>query len=144
MPDEPQEFVIDRSKWRCGGEGPFRHGRGFTQLLNNQYYSDVIGMTALQLGCKPEELRGRPFLAEKDKSSGVESLEDRDTLIVNKWGYISAAARDLVLINDHEGLSDGEREERLLSKFKDAGAKLTFTGQYQPPDRPAEQAKGTS
>ena len=51
------EYVLDVSKWRCGGRGEHQLGDGiFTQLLNLEGYMCCLGMFAKQKGIKDNDL----------------------------------------------------------------------------------------
>lgn len=50
------EYVLDVSKWRCGGDGKYSCGTGITRLSNKHGYSCCLGQFALQKGVHEETL----------------------------------------------------------------------------------------
>ena len=50
------EFIIDRSKWRCGGQGKNSRGKGSVKLLNNEGFMCCLGQTCSQTGIENEDL----------------------------------------------------------------------------------------
>jgi hypothetical protein len=51
------EFVLDVSKWRSGGTGSEKLGRGDTLLLNRQGYQCCVGQFLEQCGVPREHLK---------------------------------------------------------------------------------------
>ena len=55
-----KKFIIDRSKWRCGGNlsdgGTNLRGEGITYLLNNQGFMCCLGQVAKQCGVDEYDL----------------------------------------------------------------------------------------
>lgn len=132
------EFVIDRSKWRSGGDGENQIGRGSTLLYNNQGFMCCLGQTCNQIGVKVKDMRG---LGEPGEISGndykdlpeiffnVEVEEDiwddgEEEVFLNDTD-LSAEA---ISINDNEEMGQRERERRLRELFAKHGHKLKFKG----------------
>lgn len=57
--NKPEKLILDYSKWRCGGYGDNRLGKGGVQLLNKDGYSCTIGIFARYLGATIEQLQNK-------------------------------------------------------------------------------------
>lgn len=135
------EFVIDRTKWRCGGNNGFttvnERGLGDTFLLNDEGYMCCLGHVALQCGLLREEISGHSdygdFIsdsAEKDSLSKLTTCllahgEDQDTKSLLDELQVTAIA-----INDDPKLSEEEREAELIEHFAKHGHTMRFEGEY--------------
>lgn len=135
-------FVIDRSKWRCGGgevldsdgrvtaRPPHARGVGYVTLLNGHGFMCCLGMISEQcgvpLGClqnvaQPEEIyepevpRVVPLLA-----------------FMNRYGHyeLSDLGGEAIGINDDCEIDDATREQRLKDLFSRHGHEIVFTGEY--------------
>lgn len=62
------KFVVDRSKWRCGGYAlSTQCGKGSTRLLNQEGFMCCLGHCALQLGTTQSDIldKGMPHHTNK-------------------------------------------------------------------------------
>ena len=125
------KFVIDRSKWRCGGNGLNSCGFGPTNLLNNQKYMCCLGQMCVQLGIKEKDIsnHGNPEMIHQLIPILTKKTEyfDDDCIDVEDTRFASLA----ININDDELLTPEERERKLkslASKFKHT---ITFKGKYK-------------
>lgn len=131
-----KQLIIDRSKWRTGGEG-YRHtGIGDTQLLNDDGYMCCLGFYCLQAGIPSEDILG---VGEPDDIDGVRDFynkfEDMELLLVdmepyenlmNKTKFTIAA----ISINDKETITPDEREQMIKDHFGSVGIEVVYEGQY--------------
>lgn len=118
------DFVIDRSKWRCGGDGEFKLGEGYTELLNWQGYMCCLGQCARQLGYDTDHLLYLPSPSCIPTSIRFEHdiFSLRSGLTTYNSGLSDAAMR----INDNDSFSQKEREDKLTQLFKQSGHSITF------------------
>lgn len=133
------DFVIDRSKWRCGGHerdpydgalNPSVRGIGNTQLLNCEGFMCCLGQVAVQLGAD----RSRIACAGIPEEADSESLEYLTPVLVSDECLDSPLSNAAMRINDDRLLSDEDRECALTELFAKHGHTLTFTGEYVKPD----------
>lgn len=118
------QFVIDKSKWRCGELSPessCRLGEGYTELLNDKGYMCCLGQISLQLGCTKKEIHNLTY------PSDVTKLSVKDNILV-KDGECTNLSDEAIDINDSTMLTIAEKEKRLTKLFAKEGVKLTFIG----------------
>ena len=112
-------FVIDESKWRCGGNnGPNMRGAGNTSLENVQGYQCCLGQISLQLGLS----RGRILL----KSTPAMAMDEIPLL--SHGSSNTELACHAMGINDASGYSHEERKEKLKELFARHDIELLFEG----------------
>lgn len=130
------KFVIDRSKWRCGGEGETsRIGKGDTQLMNAEGFMCCLGQVACQLGVDPEAL---DMLGEPEE---IKAYEDIDILAWEAYERESGPPQrrntplsvKAMTINDDEHKTIEEREADLVALFAGEGHELVFAGEAVTP-----------
>jgi hypothetical protein len=124
---EKIKVLIDRSKWRCGGDARERAGKGVTKLLNAEGYMCCLGFITravypdlhiqdvqypMQLSCIV------PGLSEESMSKWPNNLMD------------TGLTERAVSINDSKLLTLKEREKQLLELFEGSPYELAFTGDY--------------
>lgn len=142
----PIEVVIDRSKWRCGGDdAKTRQGEGETRLLNAKGFMCCLGFVSHACGATKRDLRGqgmpdevadhRPKSGAKLVRAGLVLEETRDG-----WNGVPFIWRDNVslvkaaaFVNDDKTLGKRERERRVKETLAKIGFKVRFTGKYLPP-----------
>lgn len=119
------DFIIDRSIWRCGGEGKYAKGKGETvALLNREGSMCCLGQTLSQCGIEDKILldKGEPYeVAYKTYKNTI--FYKRDEAICNT--YLSDTAMG---INDAEDINTKQRERILKQLFKDNGHNIKFLG----------------
>jgi hypothetical protein len=122
---EKIKVVIDRAKWRCGGEKgcSFSRGAGPVALRNEAGYQCCLGFVTAAV--KPELCIldiGHPRTLCTDVP---ELVERHGNLFVN-----TSLTAQAIAINDNCFLPDEKRERQLLDLFRDTGYELEFTGDY--------------
>lgn len=136
-------FVIDRSKWRCGDDGPHRRGVGSTYMLNSEGFQCCLGQIATQLGCDDEYLLG--LLDPADVDIAALSLTGRGPLlethiltVAGDWSQVNCTSFSILgmNINDNEELTDTQRERKLERLAEEYGLRIEFTGEYVCPEAP--------
>ena len=130
------KFIIDRSKWRCGGHlGASENavGEGETMLLNEEGFMCCLGQVAKQLGIKDIDLLGAVTPRQLKKPS-VEAVRG---LLVSEPGsdlnvgeLHTALAYSALETNDDPTLTSQDRERALTELFERSGYTLEFTGEY--------------
>lgn len=122
-------FTIDRSKWRCGGEGPNKRGLGGTFLLNETGFMCCLGHVAGQLEASPDSLIGvGDPCSVKGKDLGI--LVEYEKRWECERTCNSILAGRAIAINDNETYCDNDREQALQTLFQAYGHTLTFTGSF--------------
>lgn len=117
------DFVVRRSKWRCGSGGDHRHGTGVTLLLDSNGLMCCLGHCALQLGVKKKQIFG---ISMPGVCLNVKVLtHNRKTN--NKNTKLSLMASE---INDNTSYTDEQREEELRKLFKKFKHTITFVGRF--------------
>lgn len=115
-------FIIDRSKWRCGGDHVHKNqkGIGATYLLNKEGFMCCLGQVAKQEGFSQEDI------LNKHEPKNLNPI--KDSITINKDGGNSDLANKAININDDFDMSLPERESRLKKIFNSYGHTIKFTG----------------
>lgn len=114
-----QEFIIDKKRWRCGGDGEFRLGEGQTMLKNQANYYCCLGMIIEQINNEINILdRGNPF--ETDLEDDL--LVDIDTYSNNN----SLFSLEAMEINDNLETTVEEKIKLLTELGEQYNIKLSF------------------
>ena len=132
-----KQLIIDRSKWRTGGEG-YRHtGIGDTQLLNDDGYMCCLGFYCLQAGVPQDKILN---VGEPDDIVNVREFYDKSEdfafLLVDR-DYDDDSmintdfTRTAIRINDKESITPDEREKMIKDHFKYMGIEVVYEGQYE-------------
>lgn len=111
-------LIIDRSKWRTG-----THGKGDTFLLNNEGYMCCLGFRCEQMGIPKKDLRRQPNPVDLGYIWYIPGL-------MNQYGEQTSLTEQAISINDHDWLTDYERETQLTKLFDDYGITVEFIGEY--------------
>lgn len=124
------EFVIDRSKWRCGNYGPNAVGFGDTELLNEEGYMCCLGQIACQLKWPKEVIRyqGEPSECDIEDKKVNKSILTREIGGYSKIIANSEFANEAIDINDNEDTTVKEKEKALKELAKEHGLKIKFVG----------------
>ncbi len=109
------EFVLEKSKWRCGQDGPNKLGEGLTFLLNDKGYMCCLGQFSLQIN--PEAHLYEKCLPNSDMFVEPNDLIDEDTF--------SDLSVDLVKINDNIDTTVDEKIDSIRGILEKAGHTLT-------------------
>jgi hypothetical protein len=123
-----RQLVIDRSKWRTGGnilDTQF----GVTQLLNDNGMMCCLGFYCLQIGNKTENEISEIGLPESlDSCEGIEELIEpvSDIRDFKNNDFTEIA----IYINDSEELSNEFREIQIHQHFKKINVDVKFVNEY--------------
>ncbi len=132
-------YVLDISKWRCGGDvlGDHKLGLGSTQMLNEEGYMCCLGQCAAQQGvpesillnCADPSDISRCLQKAKKKivydQNMIHPMRCPPTLTKGKVYYKNSSfANDAMRINDHPKLTTKMRVEKLQALFEKHGFKL--------------------
>jgi len=117
-------LIIDRSKWRTGGFGKDKTGKGSTMLLNGGGYMCCLGFRCHQMGIPKEDLLGKIFPSTLSEKWDIPDLLNNDE-------YNSDFTTTAVDINDDSNLNIKEREKRIKKHFATIGVTVKFTGEYK-------------
>lgn len=128
------EFVVDRSKWRCGGHqsNPHSHGPGMTYLQNSYGYRCCLGFCALQCGLTEKEIYhvdfpGRLRVSFKDHPRLTAFVNTKMSITKYPNSRLSEKALG---INDAGRLTDEKREKQLTELFAEYGHTIRFVGEF--------------
>lgn len=120
------KFVVDRSKWRCGGNSKKANkiGKGSTNLRNNQGFMCCLGHCALQLGATTKDITRKPM--PHDVVINLPILVTKP----NQYGLVgdSMLSKRAANINDDSTLSLTQREKKLKAVFKRNHHEIIFKG----------------
>lgn len=113
------KFTINEDTWRCGGYSANQHGKGPTELLNNEGYMCCLGHIACQLGYDKSDLlmRGTPF--------GLSNKKDDNVLRIGGTGTTDLAY-DAMATNDCSTYNLEERKKALIDLFANWGHEIKF------------------
>lgn len=125
-------IVIDRAKWRCGGESgwtPYQHGLGDTALLNDEGYMCCLGFACRQLAPYADVLRiGEPADVDPDECGALVPF----LLCAENDGFASTVlTRAAMKANDEPSSTHLEREWRVAEAFHKGGLGVSFVGEYE-------------
>jgi hypothetical protein len=142
--EQKKSFVIDRAKWRFGGQ-IFRDQFGRTKLYNSEHgVMCCLGFVAEQLGIDKAVLDGyvtpqRICDMEVGKNTEDE-IEKLKGILIRNVGFVipdyrdSELTKDAMEINDYEDsvvpMEQPMREKKLIDLFAVYGFTLEFTGEY--------------
>ena len=131
-------FVVDRSKWRCGGNGKFSKGTGSrTSLRNNEGSMCCLGHTMHQCGVPMDKLTGQGMpsavsIGYLPSASMFMKKASASKGQITKFAENTVLSSGAAQINDLKGLTL-ERRERILRKwFNLHGFGLSFVGKSIP------------
>jgi hypothetical protein len=126
------KFVIDRSKWRCGGDGPFRRGIGSTHMTNRDGFKCCLGQCGSQLGVPDDSmlLMATPGVVAAIWADARERMSPVFVeLTAGRLPVDSALSFAAMEINDAEYMSHDEREATLRELFASHGHEIEFVGE---------------
>lgn len=119
-------LIIDRSKWRTGGESPSKTGKGYTQLLNKQGFMCCLGFRCNQMGIPKKDLLGNHIPEHLKGLYDIPDLIEEDE---GKWSD-TAFTQEAININDDESITSTEREKSIKEHFATIGVTVKFVGKY--------------
>ena len=115
--------VIDRSTWRFGGSSMHQPGTSYgpTRLLNNQGYMCCLGQFCINHGISKKDILNitTPYKLQIGNKITVPGLEDVE---------FCDRCRD---INDRSGLTNSERENKLIKLAAENDQEWSFVGEYK-------------
>jgi hypothetical protein len=133
------KVTIDRANWRCGKDGPFKHGCGDTMLLNDSGYMCCLGfITKTAAPNVPILGTGVPNDLDEPVHDLSKLVRDEDGDIALEHTLLTNSAID---INDNEELTHAERELALLELFKHSAYSIEFVGAYAPPEAAGDKIR---
>ncbi len=134
-----EKLIIDRSKWRTGGNPTTTNktGLGFTLLLNDAGFMCCLGFESLRCGIPSDKLlnTGEPgeITPEAKLTIKIQHLVtikyeyDEDT----ENYYINTNFTDIAMrLNDDYDLTSEEREERIKEHFATVDIEVEYIGEY--------------
>lgn len=133
--------VIDRAKWRTGGDGTKSTGKGHTLLLNPRGYMCCLGFACTQHGITVDELKACNYPGSPAALVG-KKLQAPPSDVVKQLAYVGPfGAGDntritcqLIAVNDSGHTTAAEKEvllqEKLLDFGKHAPFRVEFIGEY--------------
>ena len=113
-----KEYIIDRSKWVCGGK-KYSNKLGMPQLLNDQGRMCCLGQI-----CKAEDI----------SEGKIKNIADPHFIqrIAPKWmidnGFNSKVSQKMMRVNDDNKLNQPQREKKLRELAATVGIRLKFKG----------------
>ena len=117
------DYVIDRSKWVCGGPEN-QEKMGHVRMLNDKGRMCCLGQIAKLSGV------GNQYLKHKQEPADVESGNIPDWMVTPEDANrnTSLFAREAMRINDTDKINQTQRELQLKQLFKSAGISIQFKG----------------
>lgn len=135
------KIVIDRSKWRTGGnhlprlpsERIYQTGKGLSALQNDQGYLCCLGFICKQTVDDPDNriiTSAYPSTLSHRLQQEIPGMTVRKTNAGYPLYANTMLADDAALINDSPTTTPKVKEARLLELFKDSMFELEFVGEY--------------
>jgi hypothetical protein len=122
------KFIVERSKWRSGGDnGKHQVGKGFTFLENKEGFMCCLGFCAKQLGYRNIVSLGEPEDIElsSDESNAILDFHNNEH---GRYYSNSILSKKAIFINDDDEINQKEREKQLRELFKKHGHQIVFKG----------------
>lgn len=118
-------FIIDRSKWRCGGSIDLNHrGKGNICLLNGEGFMCCLGQIEKQLGI-PENA-----LINTSTPAGTNVKNILTDTNYNGKTYNNELSVHALMINDSPDFNDRQREKKLKQLFSYYGHEISFINNF--------------
>lgn len=134
-----QQLIIDRSKWRFGGDGQLSKLQKFgrTRLLNDAGYKCCLGFACEQLyDWSEKEIKDEGDPTELYTVCSVEAdLDDTIFPLSVKLAESEASVFENAAIeinDDFKPVNPSERETKLIELFAQVDVALSFVGEYAP------------
>lgn len=116
-------LVINRAKWRTGGDDHPATGKGDTQLLNKQGYMCCLGFRCNQMDVP------RKLLLEEGTPGCIRGWDIPD--LIDEDGYNTEFSQIAMELNDSSDMSRITRERKIKAHFKTIGITVEFVGDYK-------------
>lgn len=128
------QLIIDRSKWRTGGNGKYKTGKGATTYLLHPVNDNMccLGFACEQIGVDLNAIRSE--YAPKDLGIKIPGLVKK-TFLRNKI-VATDLTTDAIHINDNSSTTPAEKELLLTERFAKEGIEVIFTGEYDTERKP--------
>ena len=112
-------FTVKRSKWRCGGDGPNKLGKGPTFLLNSLEYQCCLGFACRDLGYK-----GRMVFknSPQNLNTAVDKLVTKDGPHIRNTDFSDMT----MIINDAYDTTVKQKEKELIQLGKEHNIDIKF------------------
>ena len=131
-----KKYTIFRNRWMRGGKDGLGNDIDGAVLCDIEGQKCCLGHIMTQDGFKKKQLLRLQLPNEVVQTIGTEQAAKKAKHLVEAWdnGYGGLDTEDLSLvnkaveINDDTNITDDEREELLISLFKENKIKLTFVG----------------
>lgn len=127
-----QQLIIDRKKWRTGGDSvELRRLKGPTSLYNDMGYSCCLGFYCRKIGGIRNNVLldvGSPDNLNIKDFTKIELLVSRDSRDEVYDG--SVFSQEAIDINDDDSLSNEEREADIIEHFKKVDIEVIFKNKY--------------
>ena len=118
-------FIIDYSKWRCGGNGENKLGEGETYMLNQEGFMCCLGQCQSQLGIPDGVLSKKGEPEEIGRVDGIFNCkvyyDDDDELICN-----TVLSDNAISINDDDYTTPFEKMNGLKELFEANKHEISF------------------
>jgi hypothetical protein len=121
------DFILDYSKWRCGGDDSNKLGEGETLLLNKEGYQCCLGQFCSQLGFELGDLYDKTYPSEIEQKQRIPSIGifTSDFSDFGDTDLTDAA----VAINDNIDTTPQEKIDALKELFSEHGHTITVINQ---------------
>ena len=121
-------LIIDRSKWRTGGDfSNNATGKGDTHLLNKQGFMCCLGFRCNQMGIPKKDLLDQPTPEHLAESYDIPDLIKGDDY--DGW-QDTKFTNEAIRINDDNCITSKEREKAIKEHFATIGVTVQFKGEY--------------
>ena len=117
-------LIIDRAKWRTGGDSRIQTGEGSTKLLNNDGFMCCLGFRCHQMGIPKKDLLGKGCPEQLANNWTIPDLID------SVVGYDTDFTTTAIEINDSDAITQEEREKEITEHFATIGVTVEFKGKY--------------
>jgi hypothetical protein len=135
-----KQLIIDRSKWRTGGDidEKYQTGEGETRLLNAQGYMCCLGfylkdVAKLNKMILIEQAAPRWFIGLKEIYDNNDDVKLLVRKINDDYYLNSDFCQSAIHVNDDVNLPSDEREETLKTMFLEKGVEVSFINEYHKP-----------
>ncbi len=125
-------FTVDVTKWRCGGSGKNKLGKGETLLRNGDGYMCCLGFACLAAGATALEIKYHSMPYRLNRSIAGLNLPRHDCKYVSFFdgAYCNTVfAREAQNINDDQNLTLGQRKHKLIALGKEHNIEVKFVGE---------------
>lgn len=125
------EFIINEEKWRTGGFGKKKTGKGPTQLINKEGFQCCLGFCLLQLEIPKKLLMGQTspdeifFPLDEDEQMDIKDNPFAVQKYPMDWRN-TVLTSEAIDINDDTSTTIQEKKKLLKFLFKEHGHNIIF------------------